>query len=122
MKWRNGLAALIGVWFILSPWVFHYSTHTGAVWTSVVLGAIQLISSAWATFKEDSSGWAVWQTWFSLIMGAWFIVQPFAFSLGIGEMWTSVILGAITIVLNLWTMAVRTDSDSHSSSHRSMHA
>lgn len=123
MKWRNGLAALIGIWFIISPWVFHYSDHTGAVWTSVVLGAIQLIASAWAMFKEDTSGWKVWQTWGSLIMGVWFIIQPFAFSLGTSEVWISVILGAVTIILNLWTMAVNEDSTRTDSSHgRHAHA
>ncbi|MDP9728341.1 SPW repeat protein [Alicyclobacillus tolerans] len=105
MKWRNGLLALIGIWFIISPWVFHYTNHTSALWSSIILGAIQLIASGWATFMQNSSGWKVWQTWVSLIMGIGFIIQPFVLSMDTKETWTSVILGAITILLNLWTMA-----------------
>lgn len=121
MKWRNGLTALIGIWFIISPWVFNYSDHTGALWASIILGAIQLIASAWAMFKNNASGWKVWQTWVSLIMGVWFIIQPFAFSLGKGETWTSVILGIITVVLNLWSMAIK-DEAAHSNSSQQHHA
>jgi hypothetical protein len=106
MKWRNGISAIIGIWFIIAPWLLGFSGHTAALWTSVVGGAIQLISSAWAAFLDDSSGWKVWQTWVSLLMGVWFIVQPFALQLqgNVGEAWSSVILGIITIALNLWTM------------------
>ncbi|MDQ0189025.1 SPW repeat protein [Alicyclobacillus cycloheptanicus] len=121
MKWRNGLAALIGIWFIISPWVFHYADETAPLWTSIVLGAIQLIASGWATALKDTSGWKVWQTWVSLVMGAWFIVQPFVFSLSSAETWTSVILGAITMILNLWTMAVK-DNETTTKSSNSHHA
>lgn len=105
MKWRNGLAAIIGIWFIISPWIFDYSDQEGALWTSVAVGAVLLIVSGWALFQEDSSGWAVWQTWVSLLAGIWFVIHPFIFSLESGAMWTTVIVGAVTIILNLWTMA-----------------
>lgn len=115
MKWRNAINALIGIWFIISPWVMGFSHVTAAVWTSVVLGAVLLIVSFWAAMRKDSSGFGVWQTWVSLIMGIWFIVQPFAFTLGKANAWESVILGAIVILLNIWTMS----ASEHSTSNRS---
>ncbi|OAB40562.1 hypothetical protein PMSD_01260 [Paenibacillus macquariensis subsp. defensor] len=105
MKWRNGLAAIIGIWFIISPWIFDYSDQKEALWTSVIVGAVLLIVSGWALCQEDSSGWAVWQTWVSLLAGIWFVIHPYVFSLDSETMWTTVILGAVTIILNLWTMA-----------------
>ena len=69
MKWRNGLAAIIGIWFIISPWIFDYSDQSDALWTSVVIGAVLFIAAGWAVFLENSSGWAVWQTWIALLAG-----------------------------------------------------
>lgn len=105
MKWRNGLAAIIGIWFIISPWIFDYSDQEGALWTSIIVGAVLLIVSGWAVCLKDSSGWAVWQTWISLLAGVWFVIHPFVFSLESEALWTTVVLGAVTIILNLWTMA-----------------
>ncbi|MDQ0189024.1 SPW repeat protein [Alicyclobacillus cycloheptanicus] len=110
MKWRNGLAALIGIWFIISPWVFSYSNDTGALWTSIVIGAIQLIVAAWAMGKSDSSGWGTWQTWIYLLTGIWFIIQPFVYALSTGATWTTVILGAVTVILSLWTMGAKSNT------------
>lgn len=105
MKWRNGLNAIIGVWFIIAPWVLGFADVSGAVWTSVVFGAIQVIASVWAAYV-DRPNWRVWQNWVSFVTGVWFILQPFVLSLtgNEGEVWTSVILGIVTAVLNLWTM------------------
>ena len=107
MKWRNWLAAIIGIWFIISPWVLGFSDKSGALWTSVIIGAVQLIVAGSASTKDDSSGWTVWQTWLSLITGIWFIIAPYIFALGAGETWTSVILGAVTALLSLWTMGTK---------------
>ncbi|QQE78995.1 SPW repeat protein [Alicyclobacillus sp. SO9] len=107
MKWKNWTVAIIGAWFIISPWVFGFSNHAGAVWTSVIAGAIQLIVAIWAAaLPESTADWSNWQNWTSLIMGIWFIIQPW--SVGISSMtgntWNDVILGAITVLLDLWIM------------------
>ncbi len=115
MKWRNWLAAIIGIWFIIAPWVFGFSGHAGAVWTSIVAGVIQLIVSGWAASREDSeANWSNWMNWVSLITGAWFVLQPWLLFISsyTSNTWTSVILGLVTIVLNLWTMGVGTGSGS----------
>ncbi|GEO27339.1 hypothetical protein AAC03nite_31240 [Alicyclobacillus acidoterrestris] len=110
MKWRNSLAAVIGAWFIVAPWALQFSGNTTAVWLSVVLGAIQLLSSAWAAYAKQSGGWKQWQLWVSIVTGVWFVIQPFIFSLNVAETWISVILGVITVVLHVWTMAVKEDA------------
>ncbi|UUZ81119.1 SPW repeat protein [Paenibacillus sp. P26] len=103
MRTRNTLSALIGLWFLIAPWVLGFDSP-GALWTSVVFGAVQIISSLWAT---DKSGWGVWQNWVSLVAGVWFILLPFAYSLSSGETWSSVILGLITVLLNLQNLATK---------------
>jgi hypothetical protein len=101
----NSLAALIGVWFIVAPWVVDFSDDKNALWTSVIIGAVQVISSL---IGFAGSGWTAWQNWISLLAGVWFIIFPFIYdSLDTGETWTSVILGAVTVLLNLWALATK---------------
>ncbi|MCL6548056.1 MAG: SPW repeat protein [Alicyclobacillus sp.] len=106
MKWRNGLNALMGLWFIVSPWILGISSDEKVVWTSVIIGAIQLVCAVWSAAQEEPAGVRHWQNWVTLVTGLWFIVQPFALSLTNeqAELWTSLILGAVTAVLSLWML------------------
>jgi hypothetical protein len=101
VKAVNWIVALIGVWFIIAPWAMSFSSDSTAVWTSVIVGAIQVIVALWAAAIEDAVGWGVWQLWIALLAGVWFIIQPFVMSHGSGELWTSLILGIITVILSL---------------------
>jgi hypothetical protein len=94
-KLNNSLAALIGVWFIIAPWALGYSDVSGAVTTSVVIGAVMALSSWWS-FKVP--GWNL----ISLLAGVWFIVLPFVYTLDSVDKWISIGLGALVVVLNLW--------------------
>jgi hypothetical protein len=100
----NSLAALVGVWFIVAPWVVDFSDDKNALWTSVIIGAIQVISSL---IGFVGSGWTAWQNWISLLAGVWFILFPYVYTLETAETWTSVILGAVTVLLNLWALAAK---------------
>lgn len=101
MKTRGYLNALIGVWFIIAPWVIGFSDQSGALWSSIIFGIIQIIVSLWGS---DKPGWSSWQNWISVITGVWFVIFPFIYSLTNGETWSSVILGLITIVFSLWNL------------------
>jgi hypothetical protein len=101
VKTRGYLNALIGVWFIIAPWVIGFSDQSGALWSSIIFGIIQIIVSLWGT---DKPGWNSWQNWISVITGVWFVIFPFIYSLTNEEVWSSVILGLITIVFSLWNL------------------
>ncbi|WP_028401036.1 SPW repeat protein [Ectobacillus panaciterrae] len=109
MKTRSTLNALIGIWFIIAPWVVGFSDQSGAVWSSVVFGAIQLIVSFGGYNKP---GWGSWQNWVSVITGVWFVIFPFIFSLTKGEVWSSVILGLITVIFSLLNLGSNSNSKS----------
>jgi hypothetical protein len=100
----NSLAALIGVWFIIAPWVVNFSDDSGALWTSVIIGAVQVISSL---LGFSGSGWTAWQNWISLLAGVWFIIFPFVYTLKTGEIWASVVLGAVTVIISLWSLSLK---------------
>ncbi|QSO46076.1 SPW repeat protein [Alicyclobacillus mengziensis] len=110
MKWRDWLVAVIGAWFIISPWAFGFSNYAGAVWTSVIAGALMLVASVWAGSREaESANWSNLLNWLSLIMGVWFVFQPWVMSISTfsGNAVMSVILGLVAIVLNAWTMSMQ---------------
>ena len=46
-RWASWLTALIGIWLIITPWVYGY-TLTGWVWNSIVVGIIMLVLGSWA--------------------------------------------------------------------------
>ena len=46
LSWIN---ALLGIWMIISPWVYGYaSTNTPRMWNSVIFGIIVLILGVWS--------------------------------------------------------------------------
>jgi len=45
--WQIWLIGIIGIWVAVSPWVYHFSTQTGALWNSLIFGVITLILAIW---------------------------------------------------------------------------
>ncbi len=106
MKWAQWINALIGVWLIISPWTLGYSQDSGALWFSIIVGAILLIVSIWAAVQSEIKGWASWQSWIALLMGVLAIIESFSFKFSTGTMWTDIILGVVVIILDLFAMGI----------------
>ncbi len=49
--WTGWLAALIGIWMIISPWVYHFAGEPW-MWNAIVIGIIILCLGAWAAKAE----------------------------------------------------------------------
>ncbi len=45
--WASWLAALIGIWMIISPWVYGFAGHPW-MWNAIVVGIIMLVLGAWS--------------------------------------------------------------------------
>ncbi|MFP7732407.1 SPW repeat protein [Priestia aryabhattai] len=102
MKTRGFVNAVIGIWFILAPWMLGFSYDAGATSSSIVFGILQVIMSSWGANKP---GWNSWQNWISLITGLLFILFPFIYSLTDGVLWSSIILGLMTVIFSLWSLS-----------------
>jgi hypothetical protein len=50
--WQLWLSAIIGLWFVISPWVFDFVSNSGAMWNSIVFGAIVFILTAWKAITD----------------------------------------------------------------------
>lgn len=46
--WMSWINAAVGLWTIVSPWVFGFSANRDMMLNGVVIGAIVLLSSLWA--------------------------------------------------------------------------
>jgi hypothetical protein len=46
--WQLWLTGLIGIWLIVSPWVFNFASNTEALWNNVIFGIIILILAFWS--------------------------------------------------------------------------
>jgi SPW repeat-containing protein len=52
----NWAIALIGVWFIVAPWILRYTDSQGWTLNSIVVGAIILVCSAWSGAASRGEG------------------------------------------------------------------
>jgi hypothetical protein len=52
--WASWLDALIGVWMILSPWVYRYA-DTGWKWNSIVVGIIMIVLGVWSAIASTTA-------------------------------------------------------------------
>ncbi|HHY68474.1 MAG TPA: SPW repeat protein [Alicyclobacillus sp.] len=54
--WTAWLSALLGLWFIVSPWVFNFSQNVGAMWNSIIVGIVVAVLSAYAGSQMSKRG------------------------------------------------------------------
>lgn len=97
MYLKNVLSACMGLWFLVSPWVFGFETQTNALFACALFGSLQFVVSLLALGK---TGKRVWQNWLCLAIGAIFILIPNVFHVGLMAFFLFVVLGFITILVN----------------------
>jgi len=51
--WASWIDALIGVWLIISPWVYGYA-GSGWEWNSIVVGIIMVVLGVWSAVATTS--------------------------------------------------------------------
>lgn len=95
MYWITGI---LGLAFILAPFVFGFSGNSPAMWTSIVLGAVIALASLVEGWTRDDRNWEYWVVGLAGILA---ILAPFVlgFSSVSGALWTAIILGAVVALL-----------------------
>lgn len=114
--WQDPVNCLLGLWFVLSPWVVGYQDSSGAVATAIVLGILMIIASFGAMLVPKA-----WEEWSEVVLGILMIIAPWVvqFSSNGDAMRTSVITGIVTLILALWTLL--TDKDFGTMTHKTAH-
>ncbi len=91
MYWLTGM---LGLAFVVAPFIFGYSGNSVALWTSMILGGSVMLMSL-VESAEDNKG--IWEYWVTGLVGLGAVVAPFV--LGFGNvataMWISVAIGLL---------------------------
>lgn len=103
MLWANIVNALLGVWFVIAPFVLAFRDVPSAMWTSIVGGLILLILAGYAVLNEPARK-IRWIQYVNGLVGIWFILFPFVHAMSgrTSVLWTALIGGLVALVLSAW--------------------
>lgn len=100
----SGLNILLGIWLIISPWIYGYTAANGVggVWNSVIVGIIIAVLAAIRFFGAFSQAW---MSWINALLGLWMIISPWVYNytLDTGRMWNSIIVGILVVIFGVWS-------------------
>ena len=96
MRWANVINALVGIWFIIAPFILKYDDMRYAMYASIVGGALLLVLAGWAAFSEEARRQR-WIQYVNGLAGIGLIALPFALNLTARPhvTWTSAVGGVI---------------------------
>lgn len=107
-RWQDQLILLLGLWLIVSPWVYSYPQGSQQMINAIVSGLVIAVLAAFDLYKTY-----FWAVVVNLLLGVWVAVSPWVLRLAEQSalMWNSVIVGIAVAVLALWEL--RTDPELH---------
>ena len=107
-RWQDQLILLLGLWLIVSPWVYSYPQGSQQMINAIVSGLVIAVLAAFDLYKTY-----FWAVVVNLLLGVWVAVSPWILRLAEQStlMWNSVIVGIAVAVLALWEL--RTDPELH---------
>jgi hypothetical protein len=97
----SGINVLLGIWLIISPWMFDYGGRPAVV-NSVVVGAlISLMAGYRLASLRNSAGLSV----LNLVLALWTIAAPWVcgYAANVGGAADNVILGVMIAALAIWS-------------------
>jgi hypothetical protein len=110
----SGINILLGIWLLVSPWVFGYhAAGPTALLNSVIVGAVIAILAA-NRFESPRSKMAL--SWVNLVLALWTIASPwvYGYAANVGGVRDNVILGVVIAVLAIWSGGASTAEHKHS--------
>jgi len=104
-SWSGWLAALFGLWVLVSPFVLAGSFGTGsAMYSTVISGIVVTVLAAYEATSLQRAGLTghAWSGWIASLSGLWILFSPFFIGGSIGAggpLWSNVVVGFIALVL-----------------------
>lgn len=108
-KWGNWVAAVVGMWVLVSPFVLTGSIQSSTpMWSNAIGGAVVLILPAFAAYAIRSTAETAknsigeWSGWFAALAGLWILVSPFVLTGAIETgtvLWSNIIAGGLALIL-----------------------
>jgi hypothetical protein len=109
----SGINILLGIWLLVSPWVFDYhAIGTLATLNSVYLG---MLIAIFAAIRLASLRATAGLSWVNLILALWTIASPweYGYSANVGGARDNVILGVVIAVLAIWSWSATIAEQKH---------
>jgi hypothetical protein len=90
--WQGWVAGILGLWGIISPFIF--KTRTGNMANDIIVGILVAIAG-FTVIKEHA-----WQGWLAGILGIWWIIAGLipALTTGAGNIWNDIIVGILVAI------------------------
>ena len=107
-RWQDQLMVVIGVWLLISPWVFVYPQDSIPAVNAWFSGVLISLLAAFDLVKTY-----VWAVLLNIVVGAWVAVSPWLVGVVRDPAMTAslVIAGVATVVLGVWEL--RSDPELH---------
>jgi hypothetical protein len=97
----SGVNILLGIWLIVSPWMFDYS-ETPAVLNSMIVGALVAIlaASRLASLRDTAIVSGI-----NVILAVWTVISPwfYGYASNVGAVRDNVIVGVVIAALAIWS-------------------
>ncbi|MBQ5949457.1 SPW repeat protein [Massilia sp. ST3] len=108
-RWQDQVILLIGVWLVISPWVFNYPISSPPAVNATIAGIIMAVLAAFDLYKTY-----VWAVLLNVVAGIWVTVSPWLVGAIPDRAMTASLLvsGMATVVLGVWEL--RSDPELHS--------
>ncbi|HEV7815018.1 MAG TPA: SPW repeat protein [Janthinobacterium sp.] len=106
-RWQDQLILVLGLWLIVSPWVFAYPGGSPQMMNAIISGIIVAALAAFDLYKTY-----FWAVVVNLLVGIWVAISPWVLRVTDQRaMWNELIVGIAIVVLALWEL--RTDPELH---------
>jgi hypothetical protein len=109
----SGVNILLGIWLLMSPWMFDYSDRT-PVLNSLFVGAlIALFAAIRLASLQNSIGLSA----INLLLALWTLASPWVcgYAANVGAMRNNVILGIVIAALAIWSLCATVAEERHPS-------
>lgn len=111
MHWRNFVCALVGLWFVLVPWMLDMSMDVPVIRACVTGGTVLFAVSIWSMVENVHPAYQSLPNWISFAAGFWFMFVPFMAHFEIWQYWAVAAPGLAVIALNLWSFMARSTDE-----------
>ena len=107
-RWQDQVILLLGLWLVVSPWVFSYPEGSPQMINAFASGLVIAVLAAFDLYKTY-----FWAVVVNLLVGVWVAVSPWILRLAEQRvvLWNELLVGIAVVVLALWEL--RTDPELH---------
>ena len=114
----SGINVLLGIWLLVSPWLFGYSeVGLPAILNSVIVGTLVALLAA---SRQVSPSTSTDRSWVILVLALWTIASPwmYGYAANLEGLRDNIVLGIVMAALAIWSWGASIAEQKHLSGAR----